>query len=619
MRRRYLDEYFPRAVRVAAELRARGDGPRLRWTTGSWILTEALEEEARRGARDVERAIEAGDLCWHALPFTLHTEACDRSLFEHGLSLSARLDERFGRRTRSAKATDVPGHTRGIVSALAGAGVELLHIGVNPASTAPDVPLLFRWADPAAPSGVGGAPPELLVMYQPGSYGDVQVLPGIRTAVAVDLTGDNLGPRGTEDVVERWAALQRRFPDAALVAASFDEVADAVALIRKDLPVVTAEIGDTWLHGVGTDPNKVARFRALCRLRRTWIAEGRATADEPALWAASTQLLLVAEHTWGMDQKTHWPDETHWGVEDLASVRDDPATTRFESSWEEQRAYLDRYVDTLATRGRRDLADEADAALAEARPALPPDLAPIAGAVSSAAVPTSLAAHVPDDLVSVALPGGGAMTVGEDGAVRHLVDPCGRVVADATHPLGAFRIQTFDAADLERRYARYNAGTADEDRWWARWDFTKPGLERTGARSGSWSPTSRGTTLGSRDGALVLRTQLGFDADEDAAFGPALPERLVQTVAVRASVAGWLQVELELAWFGLPAARWPVAWWWRFTPAVTDVSGWRLQAFDELVDPHDVVHHGGRHLHAADRLVHGTEGIEFELVDAPLV
>ncbi|MHB1140007.1 MAG: DUF5054 domain-containing protein, partial [Microthrixaceae bacterium] len=261
MRERYLRDFVPRAVRVAAELRARGEGPRLRWTVGSWILHEALEDEARRGAREVERAVESGDLCWHALPFTLHTEFCDRSLFEHGLGLSARLDERFGHRTRAAKVTDVPGHTRGIVSALAGVGVQLLHVGVNPASTAPDVPQLFRWIDRAAPRGPGDAPPELVVMYQPGSYGDVQVLPGTRTAVAIDLTGDNLGPPQLAEVVEQWAALQVRFPGAELVAASFDDVADAVGGIAGDLPVVTAEIGDTWLHGVGTDPAKVAAYR----------------------------------------------------------------------------------------------------------------------------------------------------------------------------------------------------------------------------------------------------------------------------------------------------------------------------------------------------------------------
>ena len=120
VRARYLEEYFPRAMSVAEQLRSRGGPERFRWTTGSWILTEALDAAADPSQRAVlERAIEHGDLVWHALPFTLHTEYCDRSLLEHGMTLSAELDRRFGRHTRAAKVTDVPGHTRGLVSVLA--------------------------------------------------------------------------------------------------------------------------------------------------------------------------------------------------------------------------------------------------------------------------------------------------------------------------------------------------------------------------------------------------------------------------------------------------------------------------------------------------------------------
>ena len=122
VRARYLEEYFPRAMSVAERLRERGGPERLRWTTGSWILTEALDAADRTDRARLEQAIEHGDLCWQALPFTLHTEYCDRSLLEHGMSLSAELDRRFGRRTRAAKVTDVPGHTRALVSVLAEAG-----------------------------------------------------------------------------------------------------------------------------------------------------------------------------------------------------------------------------------------------------------------------------------------------------------------------------------------------------------------------------------------------------------------------------------------------------------------------------------------------------------------
>ena len=125
VRQRWLREHLPRAISTARSLRDSGAEERLCWTTGSWIINEALEEPDRRLRQAVEAAIESGDLAWHALPFTTHTELADRSLLAHGLSISARLDQWFERRTRAAKLTDVPGHTRAIVSLLAAAGATL--------------------------------------------------------------------------------------------------------------------------------------------------------------------------------------------------------------------------------------------------------------------------------------------------------------------------------------------------------------------------------------------------------------------------------------------------------------------------------------------------------------
>ena len=88
----------------------------------------------------MEEAIDAGDVVWHGLPFTTYTEMMDASLFRFGLSLSQELDRRFGKKTIAAKMSDVPGHTRAIVPMLAEAGIRVLHIGVNPSSTPPDVP-----------------------------------------------------------------------------------------------------------------------------------------------------------------------------------------------------------------------------------------------------------------------------------------------------------------------------------------------------------------------------------------------------------------------------------------------------------------------------------------------
>ena len=60
VRQRYLEEFFPRAMSVADRLRERGGTERFRWTTGSWILTEALAAADRTERADLEQAIERG-------------------------------------------------------------------------------------------------------------------------------------------------------------------------------------------------------------------------------------------------------------------------------------------------------------------------------------------------------------------------------------------------------------------------------------------------------------------------------------------------------------------------------------------------------------------------------
>ena len=659
VRARYLDEYFPRAMAVAARLRDRGGPERFRWTTGSWILTEALEAADRARRADLEQAIEHGDLCWHALPFTLHTEYCDRSLLEHGLSLSAELDRRFGRHTRAAKVTDVPGHTRGLVSVLADAGVDFLHVGVNPASTCPEVPHRFRWVDPAA--GADGARPSIQVMYQPGGYGDVQIVdvpgPSGPVAVVVDLTGDNLGPRRADEVIAQWAALSRRFPSAQIATATLDDVAAVMAATAETLPVLDAEIGDTWIQGVGSDPGKTAGFRELCRLRRRWIDSGLVAADDPSLRAASTSLLCVAEHTWGLDQKTHWPDTTHWSADALASllaepragdasaISGDPSTHRvdgspelgpgaaraFAASWEEQRRYLDAFVDRLGEGGRDDLADEARRALAATRTVVP-RVGVAGGAAARSEVEPASETH--DVALADATSGGAAkpshdetgaatarlgdlaLTFDIDGAVigLHGVDghsADGHDLASPDAPLARLAFQTFDAADFERWYSTYNAGTTDEDQWWARWDNTKPGLDGSGAVSRWWTPRLTEVVEGDDEVVAVL----AFDTPADAPVS--LPARVELTVhRVDGDDAA---IEFELQWFDRPAARWPGAVWWTFAPPVEQPERWRMSKLDEWVSPFEVVGGGGVHLHCADRVRHGAAGVELELIDTSLV
>ena len=181
---KYLKEYIPNAIKVGYELK--GTETPFCWTVGSWLIWQALKQDADGS---VERAVRDGILNWHALPFTTHTELMSAELFEYGLSLSEKLDARFGKKTMGAKMTDVPGHTVGIVPLMAKHGVNFLHLGVNPATPVPKVPPLFRWKCGAD---------EILVMYEE-DYGKVAGLGEF--VVYFAHTNDNLGPQNAQEIV----------------------------------------------------------------------------------------------------------------------------------------------------------------------------------------------------------------------------------------------------------------------------------------------------------------------------------------------------------------------------------------------------------------------------------
>ena len=87
---------------------------------------------------------------------------------------------------------DVPGTTRSALPILAAAGVRAVSVGVNGASTPPDVPRAFVWVDPV--SGIS-----LPALWHPYGYGgnafeDAVIIPGLSTALVMDWRGDNAGP-----------------------------------------------------------------------------------------------------------------------------------------------------------------------------------------------------------------------------------------------------------------------------------------------------------------------------------------------------------------------------------------------------------------------------------------
>ena len=592
----YFHHYIPKAIALAEQLRESGSPDRFVWTTGSWLIYEYLEQASPQQRRRMEAAITSGDITWHALPFTTHSELMDASLFRFGLSLSQALDQRFGKRTIAAKMTDVPGHTRGIVPLLDEAGVRFLHIGVNAASTPPDVPPVFVWHDPAS-----GA--EVVVMYHKGSYGDLMVVPGLADAIAFAHTGDNLGPQSIEQLQRTYGEMREHFPSVEISASTMDAFAAHLPTIRAQLPVVTQEIGDTWIHGAGTDPKKMAQYRELLRWRRQQLETG--TSIE-ALHAFSRKLLSVPEHTWGLDVKTHLNDWTNYSAKDFQAARAGENFQKMEASWKEQRAYIQSAVTSLPSELQR-AAEERLSALEPSRP----DLSKFTS-LPDASKPFTL------DQFSVTFDP-------QTGCLNHLAtkgDPlagsplAGSQWAGPQNPLGQFWYETFSATDYQRFYRQYNVNKRTTHAW-AIPDFTKPGIQTATAVHKTFLPRLVWAGQRAEDSGDIFLFLLEMPEEGWQAYGAPRQLSLEMTFDRRQP-----RISFTLQWFGKPASRLPEAAWFSFIPRISQPRAWRIQKLGQWVSPHEVIRDGNRHLHALDSSARWTDGqkaLHIQSLDAALL
>jgi hypothetical protein len=82
--------------------------------------------------------------------------------------------------------------------------------------------------------------------------------------------------------------------------------------VRSKLPVVTSEIGDSWLYGCGSDPLKVQTMAALARHHDACIADVGCVKAEPHFRDFQRLLVLAGKHTWGgADIYQHTRARTH--------------------------------------------------------------------------------------------------------------------------------------------------------------------------------------------------------------------------------------------------------------------------------------------------------------------
>lgn len=576
----YMLHYLPNAMRVAREMR--GEQERFVWTTGSWLIDKFLKESPDREL--LEEAIREGEVRWHGLPFTTHTELMDNGLLSYGLGIGRKLDQRFGLETKAAKLTDVPGHTKAMIPYLAEAGIQFLHIGINPASTRPQVPDLFWWK---AESGE-----KILVMYN-NDYGELTSIGNSGTAVYFAHTGDNSGPQDASQVREVYRNLHEQYPEAELYAGTLEDVAKE-ALLLENLPVIEEEIGDTWIHGGGTDPRKLSQFRGLLRLEKQL--------DKKDMEAIYQELLLVPEHTWGLDEKTWLGNTKELGYlqgehitflkEEFLEARETEKFRRMESSWKEQRDYVERGAKAVPQ--RMALATQQIMTEYRREPWNVDGYVKVYEHVNS-----DLERDGNDEIVTALEISGYHVSIDDHGAV------CGlrkgdMILADNNHLLGAFYYEVFSNQEYEQFKKQYVV----TEEIWAIEDFSKIGMEKAITQYHEYLPAVQ--EIYRRENTLVICMKL----PEEAVLKYGGMESLEMVIQLEEE-----QVIFDFAWWGKEPTRVAEGSWLAFCPSER-VS--KLHKINTWISPNQVVRCGNRRMHGVNQGVR-FQSIELKTIDAPLV
>ncbi len=370
------------------------------------------------------------------------------------------------------------------------------------------------------------------------------------------------------------------------------DIANAVEPFRANLPVVTQEIGDTWIHGVASDPLKLARIRELVRLRKSWVMQGKfKTADETDL-AFLSKFSLAVEHTWGTDTKT-WLDFAHYTPDDLASMLGNVKYQTVTGSWVEKRADIDDAVNGLPNVLRAEATAKLNA------------LNPIAPDVSDL---TTLAPNTPLKTTHFMVridPATGSIT-GLEFKDRRWASP--------QHPLALLSYQTLSKADYDKFLASYITVQTD----WAPKDFGKPNLEKFGAQSHVWTPKLKECRAGETPQGHRIVAHLQFGSQDHSSVTAWPQDCYVELLFPKAEPL----MQVNLQWFGKRANRMPEALWFSFNPAVFETQNWTLSKVGQQISPFDVVSGGNRHMHAVSTGLQYKDSrgsLEIETLDAALV
>jgi alpha-mannosidase len=334
------------------------------WTVSGWPMEQMLQRSNSSIKSKVAQSLKNGRFAVHALPFSMETESADLESLVRGMNISSSVNRSAGLPLpRDAKMSDVPSHSWILPTLLKNAGVRFLHIGCNPASSSPQVPILFWWQGPDGS--------KLMTMYSEKYYGTSLLPPDgwkFKTWLAIMQTNDNDGPPTPETVDRYLADLHKYAPNAKVRIGRMSDFYDAIKKENPQLPVVKGDMPDTWIHGFMSMPREVKDSRRINSdlltlesansLYKFWTNKGFDISK--SVYDAYENNLLFNEHTFGMAM-SHQENGTWAYGDDFKKQRAAGAYEAIERSWREKSDRVfsaDKVVTSSLERQLKELAAE---------------------------------------------------------------------------------------------------------------------------------------------------------------------------------------------------------------------------------------------------------------------
>ena len=316
---KYTTSMLEETLRSIEETSGLPESEQFVWTIPGWPLKYMLENSSPENQKKLENAIAEGRIVPHALPATYETEASDLETLARGLSITSEINTRFDLpEARDAKLTDVPSHSWALPTVLKNAGVDFLHIGCNPGSASPDVPVLFWWQGPDGS--------KLLTFYWAQYYGSGILPPKDwphKTWLAMIHTHENTGAPSPEEVAKLLRSAKEEMPDVNIKIGRLSDFYDLLMKEDPQIPIIKGDMPDTWIHGYMSKPRETKLSKFLQRetfnteILNTQLNEWAGTDFNIDTYIQKTaeNIMLYDEHTFGLalshgnQHRWTWDDE----------------------------------------------------------------------------------------------------------------------------------------------------------------------------------------------------------------------------------------------------------------------------------------------------------------------